>query len=338
MAKKIYFKKPRYSLFPDDEFTIDAESAAIAQGGMDYKHTGDKKSSELETPIVDVDKNRMLKYICFGSGSSGICSYLGNDEGGVLIDAGVDIKTVEKALLENNISPSSISGICITHDHGDHVRYAYSFLRKHKGWHLFCTNRALNGIFRKHNISRRIKDFHVAIYKEIPFKVAGFEITAFEVSHDGMCNSGFSVAFGNANFVVATDMGVITDRARHYIEGADYLMIESNYDAKMLDEGAYPEYLKSRIRNATGHLDNAVTAAFLAEIYTSRLKYVFLCHLSKDNNTPELARTTVMKALTDKGVAVGDGNDSLVDRAKDVQLVVLPRYEVTRCYKFRVPF
>ena len=104
----------------------------------------------------------------------------------------------------------------------------------------------------------------------------------------------------------------------------------------MLAEGKYPEYLKNRIRTDEGHLDNADTAAFVSEIYGPRLKYVFLCHLSEDNNTPELARRTVVDALVAKGVSVGEGTESLVDRSKDLQVVVLPRYDITRCYKFIV--
>ena len=326
----------QYSLFDINADDIKpAVPESLISGGTDFRRQPQVRS-ELDQPIVDLHEYKTLKYISFGSGSSGNCSYLGNDDGGILVDAGVDIKHVIAELEKNGIAPESIKGICLTHDHGDHIRYVYSFLRKYKTINLFCTNRVLTGILRKHNISRRIKDYHVAIYKEIPFKLAGFEITAFEVSHDGSCNSGFSIAYNNRNFVIATDMGKVTERAHHYISEADYLMLESNYDAKMLDNGTYPEYLKSRIRSEIGHLDNEVAAALLAEIYSKRLKYVFLCHLSKDNNTPEIARATIVKALTGKGISVGEGEETLVDRTKDVQLVVLPRYDATRCYKFRI--
>lgn len=334
MTKKIYFSPTRqYSLFDENA----PEEPERLSGGIDFKPGKAKDStSELETPIIDLQKNTVMKYISFGSGSSGNCSYIGTEEEGFLIDAGIEMKKVLDELRANNIRPESLKGICLTHDHGDHIRYAYTFLRKFKTMHLFCTNRVLNGILRRHSISRRLKDYHVAIYKEIPFKLAGFEITGFEVSHDGSCNSGFSIALGDKRFVLATDLGTVTERARHYMSQADYLVIESNYDAQMLDEGSYPEYLKSRIRADNGHMDNAETAAFLSEICSPRLKYVFLCHLSKDNNTPDIARNTSLKALVEKGITVGEGTESLVDRSKDVQLMVLPRYDATRCFKFRV--
>ena len=152
--------------------------------------------------------------------------------------------------------------------------------------------------------------------------LGGFEVTAFEVMHDGSCNSGFSIALGDVKFCFATDLGCITDRVRHYMSEANYLVVEANYDADMLTNGLYPEYLKNRIRANNGHLDNVDAAEFLADIYNKHLKYIFLCHLSKDNNTPEKARESVTRALTEKGITVGEGKESLSDNNKDVQLVV----------------
>lgn len=92
---------------------------------------------------------------------------------------------------------------------------------------------------------------------------------------------------------------------------ANYLMIEANYDSAMLDAGPYPEYLKSRIRSDNGHLDNAVTARYLAEIYSPALRNVFLCHLSKDNNTPAKALEAVETALRSAGLTdIGDCSGS----------------------------
>ena len=87
-------------------------------------------------------------------------------------------------------------------------------------------------------------------------------------------------------------------------------------------------------------LGKGITAAslgrLLKEIASERLKYVYLCHLSHDNNTPDTARSCAMKALQEAGLSVGEGTESLTDNAKDVQLVVLPRFDATRCYKFHV--
>lgn len=285
----------------------------------------------------ETKEHKFLRFISFGSGSSGNCSYVGTDEGGILIDAGVDTKKVMESLKDYGIKPEDIKGVCITHDHGDHVRYAYNIVRKYKHIHIFCTNRALNGMLRRHNISRNIKEKHVAIYKEIPFTIAGLplRLTAFEVPHDGTDNAGFFIECDDLRFAIATDIGHINERAEFYISQAQFVMLESNYDSKMLATGPYPEYLKKRIFDDNGHLDNEDAARFIAKIYRPELKYVFLCHLSKDNNTPEKAREAICTQLSALGITPGFGEDSISDRMAPMQLVALPRFDTSRCYTLR---
>lgn len=292
----------------------------------------------MELPRNDRSENTsdgLIYYISLGSGSSGNSSYIGTSNGGLLIDAGIKAEEIESKIRANGIDIKKIQGVLLTHDHSDHVRYAYTLVRNHRHMKVYCTNRVLNGLLRRHDISKRIKDYHVAIFKEIPFKAGDFEVTAFEVPHDGIDNMGFSLSYGERNFVIATDMGEIVPRARHYMSQADYLVIESNYDLRMLQHGPYPEFLKARIQTSRGHMDNVATADFLKEIYSSRLKHVFLCHLSKDNNTPEIAIQKVRAALEETGAIIGEGMETISDRGADVQLTVLPRYEATRLYVFR---
>ncbi len=275
-------------------------------------------------------------FMSFGSGSSGNSAYVGDDCGGILIDAGVDPEIVAKGLRDNGVDPAHIGGIILTHDHSDHIRYVYRLVRQYKNMRIFCTPRVMEGMLRRHSISRRIKDYHTPIYKEFPFNpVPGFEVTAFEVSHDGSDNSGFFIRNLHTlkTLGVTTDLGCITPRVDHYMSQAENLMIESNYDATMLATGRYPAYLKARIAADAGHLDNVVTARFLARTVPGRVKNIFLCHLSQDNNTPELALSTVRSALLQAGVpAVGDGSESLQARNCPVQLVALPRHRVSQLY------
>lgn len=279
--------------------------------------------------VHDNNARHDLHFVSFGSGSSGNCAYLGTNKEGILIDAGVDLNHVFDDLRKNSIKPEMVKGIILTHDHADHIRYSYQIVRKYKHIHIYCTPRLMNGLLRHHNISRRIKEYQVPIYIETPFKLAGMQITAFETSHDGADNMGFFIEHGDKKFVVATDMGVITARAEHYMQQANYLMIESNYCRVMLDEGHYPEYLKNRVRGEKGHLDNVVAAQFVKDHYHSDLEYVFLCHLSNDNNTPELALRTMTEALESINLTVGNGSNAIDQRDKDVQLYALPRYDTS---------
>lgn len=276
-----------------------------------------------------------LYYCSFGSGSSGNSCYVGSFDGGMIIDAGLRPEDIERGLAANGVEMKHVKALLLTHDHADHVKYAYSMLRKYRHIKLFCTNRVLNGMLRKHSISKRIKEYHVPVFKEIPFKIFDFEITAFDVPHDGSDNMGFSIDFHDRRLVLATDLGEVTERARHYMSRATYLVIEANYDAYMLKMGRYPEYLKARIASGHGHLDNRQTATFLSEIINPGLKHIFLCHLSQDNNTPQIALRTVKDALEAKGIKVGNAMESLSDRSSDVQLATLPRYDMTRWFVFR---
>lgn len=280
-------------------------------------------------------QDRLLYYLSLGSGSSGNSCYLGTRKGGILIDAGIKADEIIARLRANGIDMKKIAGIVLTHDHSDHVKHVYSMIKSNRHMRVFCTNRVLNGILRRHSISKNIKDYHTAIFKEIPFNIGDLEITAFEVSHDGTDNMGFSINFDDRKFVLATDLGAVGTRARHYMEQANYLVIESNYDLKMLLHGRYPEYLKARIQTEYGHMDNRHTAAFLKEIITPKLKNIFLCHLSQDNNTPEKALEEVRGALESIGKKVGTAMETLEDRQADVQLMALPRFETSPLFVFR---
>ena len=281
------------------------------------------------------EDDRRLHYISLASGSSGNSCYLGTRSGGIIVDAGIRADEIADKLDAAGIPMRHVKALLLTHDHSDHVRYSYNLLRTYRHLTLYCTPRVMNGLLRSHNISRRIKEYHTPIFKEIPFKVGDFEITAFEVPHDASDNMGFSIDFDGRHFVLATDLGEVTERARYYMSRANYLVIEANYDSDMLRRGRYPEYLKARIRAGNGHLDNVQTAAFLTEIVNPGLKYIFLCHLSKDNNTPALAVRTVEEALVEMGLTVGRAEDTLSDRKADVQLMALPRFEATRKFTFR---
>lgn len=286
-------------------------------------------------PEVSSVAPKPLYFCSFGSGSSGNSCYIGSREGGLIVDVGVRDEEIERGLASNGVSMNHVKGILLTHDHSDHVKYVYSLLRNNRHLKLFCTNRVLNGMLRRHSISKRIKEYHVPIFKEIPFKMLDFEITAFDVPHDGTDNMGFSIEFDSRRFVIATDLGEVTERARYYMSRATYLIIEANYDAYMLRMGRYPEYLKARIASGSGHLDNRQTASFLSDIINPGLNHIFLCHLSQDNNTPQIALRTVRDALEKKGIKIGNAQETLDDRKADVQLAALPRFDMTRWFVFR---
>ena len=284
-----------------------------------------------------------LCFISFGSGSSGNCAYLGTPRGGILIDAGIrepvkyhrkkknpekqDSLTLDQAfavLERNGVTPDMIKGVLLTHAHQDHMRCLYDAVKRCR-CSVYCTMGVMAQLLQRTRISGRIRDFHVPIFKEIPFRVLDMEITPFETLHD-VKSVGFSVEYEGELFVVGSDMGSITERAAYYMSRANYLMIECDYDLKKLEEGGYAEFLKNRVKKDNGHLDNAVAAKFVADNYHEGLRNVFLCHLSEKNNDPALALATMREALEAKGLTVGDGSNAADQRNRNVQIYALPRY------------
>ena len=256
-----------------------------------------------------------IKFISLASGSSGNCYYLGTDNYGILIDAGIGIRTIKKHLKDINIHMDSIRAVLITHDHADHIKSVGHLGEKYK-IPVYSTQKVHEGINNSYCVTEKLTTESVHyIEKGDTIQIEDFRVCAFEVPHDGTDNVGYHIEIDGKNFSFLTDLGHITPTAAAYIHKANYLILESNYDEEMLQMGPYPAYLKKRISGPRGHLSNSVSADFLAENFPENLKYVWLCHLSKDNNHPELAYKTMEWKLKCKGIIAG----------KDVQVVALKR-------------
>lgn len=271
----------------------------------------------------DLFKQNKYKFFSIGSGSSGNCSYLGTREYGILIDAGVGIRTIKKALREYGVSFDKIIAVLITHDHADHIKMVGYFGDK-CNIPIYATQAVHEGILRNRAVQVGLHQSRRIIEKETPFFIKDFKITAFEVPHDSIDNVGFHIELDEQVFVLATDIGRITDTIKRYASQAHHLVIEANYDDYMLQAGRYPYYLKQRITNGMGHLSNQHSAAFIASIYNERMQNIWLCHLSQDNNHPELAYKTVELALAANGIIVG----------KNIRLEALSRFKVSGLREF----
>ncbi len=255
-----------------------------------------------------------INFLSLGSGSSGNCYYLGTDTYGILIDAGIGIRAIKKTLKEKGISLETIRAVFITHDHADHIKAVGHLGEKHQ-IPVYTTTAIHHGINRSYCVTEKLSTCVRILEKESPMTLEDFRIESFEVPHDGTDNVGYCIEIFGKVFSFLTDLGEITPLAAKYICKANYLVLEANYDKDMLRMGSYPAHLKHRITGKNGHLSNSATAEFLAENYSEKLQYIWLCHLSKDNNHPELAYKTVELALRDKGILAG----------RDVQLYTLKR-------------
>ncbi|MDT3386868.1 MAG: MBL fold metallo-hydrolase [Bacteroidota bacterium] len=250
----------------------------------------------------------MLHYISFGSGSSGNCSMLYTEHSGLLMDAGLGVRTLKKYLKSYAIPMSRIQSLLITHDHADHVKSVGSISRDYS-IPVFATRDVHRGIDRNWCVRTKIPaGSERIIEKNVAFEVGDFTITPFEVPHDSSDNVGYCIQYDNITFVLMTDVGHITDEISAYIGRANYLVIEADFEQEMLDNGPYPEYLKTRISGPLGHQSNVECAEAIATNATQDLRHVWLCHLSNENNHPDLAEKTVKQILRNHGIIAGKGN------------------------------
>ena len=256
----------------------------------------------------------VLKFLSLASGSSGNCYYLGTDEYGILLDAGIGMRAIKKILKENGIALEKIMAVFITHDHADHIKSVGSLGEKY-GIPVYATELVHQGIDNSRYIDEKLRTSRRILEKEETVYIRDFKITAFDVPHDASDCVGYLIAYRHHKLVLATDVGCITEKVAEYIRIANHLAIEANYDREMLLRGNYPNFLKQRIMNGNGHLCNSETAEFLASNFDLHLKNIWLCHLSKDNNHPELAYKTVEMAMNQYGIRIG----------KDVNVFALKR-------------
>ena len=242
-----------------------------------------------------------VNFCSLASGSSGNCYYLGNEFHGILIDAGISASSIRKFLRNLGISMQTIMGILVTHNHSDHIR-GLEVLSRKSGIPIFTTQKIWKSILTP---QRRISlDCIREISLKQKFHLAGFEIEAFPVNHDAPETVGYHICAGDKKATIATDLGYICQTSAPYIKAANLLVIESNYDEEMLMNGNYPPFLKARIQSDHGHLGNYQTSSFLAEIMNDKLSHLCLAHLSKNNNTPELALQTLQRTFLERGIVL----------------------------------
>ena len=251
----------------------------------------------------------MLRFISFGSGSSGNCYFLYTENDGLMIDAGVGVRALKKYFRDYGLSPTQVHHLLITHDHADHIKCVGSISGD---LHLpvYATHEVHQGIDRNYCVSHKVNpaDRHL-VQADQPITLGDFLVTPFAVPHDSSDNVGYMIEACGVNFCI------ITDEMASYISRANYLVIEANHDREMLMAGPYPFHLKERIVSGTGHLNNNACGEAIAQHMSEHLRHVWLCHLSEENNHPELARKTVEATLRSYGIIVG----------KDLQLDVLKR-------------
>ena len=238
------------------------------------------------------------------SGSCGNCYYLGTDNDGIIIDAGVSLRRLKKVLQEYDLTFDSFSAVLVTHDHLDHIRHLGSFCKR-LSKPVYTTGTIHSALARHTFTAPTIGPCRRVLEEGVWNEVAGMKVRYFVVPHDATQTVGYAIEADGRRFVIMTDVGRMTDEAVEFACEAETVVVESNYDIDMLMGGPYTYELKMRIVQGCGHLSNDECASAIRRFWHPGLRNIFLCHLSENNNTHDLAYRCSADALAEIGVPSG---------------------------------
>lgn len=236
-----------------------------------------------------------MKFASLGSGSEGnallISAASGTTQTTVMLDCGFGIRETERRLARLQMTPAALAGIVVTHEHQDHVGGVFKFARRHSipVWLSYGTFQAVAAA------TEGVTLFHCRDGDRLA--IGDLELFPYTVPHDAREPLQYVASDGRQKLGVLTDAGHSTPHLIAALAGCDALLLECNHDRQMLAESTYPPSLKRRIGGDYGHLSNQITAEILSALDQSRLQIVVGAHLSKQNNTVELARTALCNAL-----------------------------------------
>lgn len=261
-----------------------------------------------------------MKMCSIASGSSGNCIYIANEDTHILVDVGISKKRIVEGLKGIGVDATDIDAILITHEHSDHIS-GLGVMSRAYGIPIYGTKETLDAVAHYKPVGVIDSKLYRHILPDEAFSIKNLSVKPFSTSHDAANPVCYTFESSGKKVAVATDLGEYNEYIVSNLEDLDMVLIEANYDKNMLQVGPYPYYLKQRILGRKGHLSNENSGQLLRTIFSNRLKYIMLGHLSKENNYPELAyqavKVEIQEALN-KNVEL-----SVAHRDRPTELVVL---------------
>ncbi|HTH59098.1 MAG TPA: MBL fold metallo-hydrolase [Paraburkholderia sp.] len=249
-----------------------------------------------------------MRFASLGSGSEGNALVVEAGSGAtvtrVLLDCGFSAREAERRLLRAGVAADALDAILITHEHSDHIGSALTLARR---WSIplymsWGTARAVGA--DDAGVDLRV------LWGDETVAIGELGVLPYTVPHDAREPLQFVFTDGASRLGVLTDVGEATSHIGTVLGGCDALVLEFNHDRDMLATSRYPASLKARIGGSHGHLSNEAAAGILSGLDRSRLRHIVAAHLSRENNTPELAHAAVAavlgNAVTEIGVASQD--------------------------------
>ncbi|SYX09347.1 ribonuclease Z,Predicted metal-dependent RNase, consists of a metallo-beta-lactamase domain and an RNA-binding KH domain,ribonuclease Z,Metallo-beta-lactamase superfamily [Chlamydia poikilotherma] len=234
----------------------------------------------------------MEGFFPLASGSKGNCTYLGTDSCKILIDLGISKQLVTHELLSMNIYPEDIQAIFISHEHSDHISGIKSFVKTYNTT-IICNLETARSLCQILDVHPTFKIFSTGT----TFSFYDLKIQTFNVPHDAIDPVGFIFHYRDEKLGFCTDLGWITSWIVHELYDCDYLLIEANHDPELVRQSTRPDIYKKRVLSKLGHISNRECGELLQKILTPKIKKIYLGHLSRECNTPELALSNVSSAI-----------------------------------------
>jgi phosphoribosyl 1,2-cyclic phosphodiesterase len=240
-----------------------------------------------------------VRLTILGSGSAGNCAYLETDQARILIDAGFSGRQIRERLAKIGRDPQSLQAILITHEHTDHIQGLATLSAKLQV-PVYC-NRPTQEAIQRHLEA----PFPSRIFSTgASFEIGDLVVETFSIPHDAQDPVGFLIRTADANLAFLTDLGHATKLVIERVRCANVLVLETNHDLKLLQDDPHrPWSVKQRILSRHGHLSNEAAADVAQEIASSALRRLYLGHLSRECNRPELALRAVRGRLEKIGAA-----------------------------------
>ena len=234
-----------------------------------------------------------VRLTILGSGSAGNCAYVETDETRILVDAGFSIRQIRQRLASIGRGPENLTGILITHEHSDHVA-GLGALAERLRIPVYCNRPTHEAVQDQLNIKF---DCHL-FTTGASFEIGDVVVETFAIPHDAQDPVGFLLRAPGVNIGFATDLGHVTRLVLDRVRTANVLVLETNHDVKMLQDCARrPWSLKQRILGRHGHLSNEAATEAAEQLMSADFRHLYLAHLSRECNRPELAFKVVQDKL-----------------------------------------
>ncbi|MBI9099152.1 MAG: MBL fold metallo-hydrolase [Spirochaetaceae bacterium] len=228
----------------------------------------------------------MFRYAVLGSGSSANSYIFEYENFSFILDNGFSARELNRRMKELSFHPQNLQFIFLSHIHSDHLKGVETLSRERQVPVVIHENLNINEF-----VNRDV--FHkLSVIPNRSYNYKKLDFTPFATSHDAPSSLSYFFKIGGMKITIITDTGVTDDNMFNLALQSDILLLESNYSEDMLENGKYPGFLKRRISSEVGHLSNFQSAFFLEKLRSHpqcRIRQIYLCHLSKNNNSLSVA-------------------------------------------------